>query len=224
MVWISMRYAENNTENTSNEATPLILEPVSFRLFCRFLNLFTWHWWYLIHRKIFYEFKHNETKTPRTECSPYAQYSFDMHSMREKLRIQSTCRFLEFITRQNQINCVFSLVKTENFSFCQFIFTAHIVLCDDCEYENCVGGNSICSSVCLPSNYWLVRLFKTKVFICSFWPILRSEGGFEVHMKRFSHPQSIHVRLMSINEICSHFFQKMSHNALLPNRMNSTSS
>lgn len=39
----------------------------------------------------------------------------------QKLRIQSTCRFLEFITRQNQIKFCFGIL-TENFSFRQFIF------------------------------------------------------------------------------------------------------
>lgn len=64
----------------------------------------------------------------------------------EKLPMQSTCRFLEFIARQKQMKCVTACVfgVKPNFSFRHFVFTHSSVW-------HCVGGNLICSSVCLPT-------------------------------------------------------------------------
>lgn len=103
-----VRYAENNTKNDIKwERAPLILHTVRFRMY----SLDIGDTWYKIQ-------KNEQMKCRRQECNAHLTpnyYIVDMHS--EKLQIQFTCRFLEFITRQNQRRCVFSLVLMLNRNF-----------------------------------------------------------------------------------------------------------
>lgn len=95
-----VRYADNENKNSNKRITKMTSNKEHHSFWSQFESwqsmwMLTWHWWYLI--QIIRDHAHDKTEFNARPLSPSIQ--FEMQS--EKLQLQSTCRFLEFITRQN---------------------------------------------------------------------------------------------------------------------------
>lgn len=114
--------------------------------------MLTWHWWYLIQKIKLTDWQHKLNKPKRDE-----EEKKDTTKCKQR-NYESTCRFLKFITRQNQIKMCVQLARTtqmKNEKKKRFLFSG---LSTSFCYQKvlklkilCVcRSNSICSSVCLP--------------------------------------------------------------------------